>query len=185
MERRSFAAARLVVFANEEYRSRAVRDRLLRDRLRGCPERLGAARVPADLSWRDGARTSSPTSARSASRTTSTIWLTPWPQPGPTSGQGRRGRLGIRDRVCEAAGRATGASAVRSNGSDSFPIATGLRGSCAPRTSASRPRSTPSSTGSRPSSRSSSTCRPARRSSPTGCRRPRLWPGTPSPMRRT
>ncbi len=54
MERRSFTAARFVVFANEEYRSRAVRNRLLRTDSEVVPNGWALPRVPADLSWRDG-----------------------------------------------------------------------------------------------------------------------------------
>ena len=77
IERRSFAAAGLVVFANDEYRARADARGPAARRLRGRDERMVAARgrrriragAPAPTTcWR--------TSARSASRTTSTTWWT-------------------------------------------------------------------------------------------------------------
>ncbi len=54
MERRSFAAARLVVFANEEYRSRAMRHRLLRSDFVVVPNGWALPRVPTDPHRRDG-----------------------------------------------------------------------------------------------------------------------------------
>jgi glycosyltransferase involved in cell wall biosynthesis len=56
MERRSFAAARLVVFANEEYRSRAVRNGLLRGDFEVVPNGWALPRVPADPRRREGVR---------------------------------------------------------------------------------------------------------------------------------
>ena len=55
IERRSFAAARLVVFANEEYRSRAVHIGLLHGDSEVVPNGWALPPVPPDTSWRDGA----------------------------------------------------------------------------------------------------------------------------------
>jgi glycosyltransferase involved in cell wall biosynthesis len=55
LERQSFAAARLVVFANEEYRSRAVRSGLLRGDSEVVPNGWALPPVPPDRGWRDGA----------------------------------------------------------------------------------------------------------------------------------
>ena len=55
IERRSFAAAGLVVFANEEYRARAVREGLLRGDSEVVPNGWSLPDVPPDPRWRDGA----------------------------------------------------------------------------------------------------------------------------------
>jgi len=55
IERRSFAAARLVIFANDEYRSRAVRIGLLRGDSEVVPNGWALPPVAPEPSWRDGA----------------------------------------------------------------------------------------------------------------------------------
>ena len=55
IERWSFAAAGLVVFANAEYRARAERDGLLRSDSEVVPNGWSLPAVPADPHWRDGA----------------------------------------------------------------------------------------------------------------------------------
>lgn len=55
IERWSFAAAGLVVFANAEYRARADRDGLLRGDSEVVPNGWSLPDVPADPRWRDGA----------------------------------------------------------------------------------------------------------------------------------
>ena len=55
LERRSFAAARLMVFANEEFRSRARRLGLLQGDSEVVPNGWSLPQVPTDPSWRDGA----------------------------------------------------------------------------------------------------------------------------------
>ena len=56
IERQSFAAAGLVVFANEEYRARAVREGLLRGDSEVVPNGWSLPDVPPDPGWRDGAK---------------------------------------------------------------------------------------------------------------------------------
>ena len=55
MERASFAAADLVVFANAEYRARALREGLLRGDCEVVPNGWSLPDVPPDPSWRAGA----------------------------------------------------------------------------------------------------------------------------------
>ena len=55
IERWSFAAAALVVFANAEYRARAERDGLLRGDCEVVPNGWSLPDVPPDPRWRDGA----------------------------------------------------------------------------------------------------------------------------------
>jgi glycosyltransferase involved in cell wall biosynthesis len=55
VERWSFAAAGLVVFANAEYRARAERDGLLRGDSEVVPNGWSLPDVPPDRHWRDGA----------------------------------------------------------------------------------------------------------------------------------
>ena len=55
IERWSFAAAGLVVFANAEYRARAERDGLLRGDSEVVPNGWSLPDVPADPRWREGA----------------------------------------------------------------------------------------------------------------------------------
>jgi glycosyltransferase involved in cell wall biosynthesis len=55
IERWSFAAAGLVVFANAEYRARAERDGLLRGDSEVVPNGWALPDVPPDPRWRDGA----------------------------------------------------------------------------------------------------------------------------------
>ncbi len=55
IERSSFAAAGLVVFANAEYRARAERDGLLRGDSEVVPNGWSLPDVPPDPRWRDGA----------------------------------------------------------------------------------------------------------------------------------
>lgn len=55
IERRSFAAAGLVVFANDEYRNRAVREGLLRGDSEVVLNGWSLPDVPPDPRWRDGA----------------------------------------------------------------------------------------------------------------------------------
>jgi alpha-1,6-mannosyltransferase len=52
MERRCFAAARLVIFANDEYRSRALADGLLRSDSEVVPNGWSLPAVPPDPRWR-------------------------------------------------------------------------------------------------------------------------------------
>jgi glycosyltransferase involved in cell wall biosynthesis len=52
MERRCFTAARLVVFANDEYRSRAMREGLLRSDSEVVPNGWSLPTVPPDPRWR-------------------------------------------------------------------------------------------------------------------------------------
>jgi glycosyltransferase involved in cell wall biosynthesis len=54
IERRSFAAAELVVFANDEYRARAIRERLLRGDSEVVLNGWSLPDVPADPRWREG-----------------------------------------------------------------------------------------------------------------------------------
>jgi glycosyltransferase involved in cell wall biosynthesis len=54
IERRSFAAAGLVVFANDEYRARAVRERLLRGDSEVVLNGWSLPDVPPDPRWREG-----------------------------------------------------------------------------------------------------------------------------------
>jgi glycosyltransferase involved in cell wall biosynthesis len=54
MERRSFAAAGLVVFANDGYRARAVREGLLRGDCEVVPNGWSLPSVPPDQRWRGG-----------------------------------------------------------------------------------------------------------------------------------
>src|SRR3954454_17856457 len=55
IERRSFAAARLVVFANDQYRARALREGLLRGDSEVVLNGWSLPSVPPDPRWRDGA----------------------------------------------------------------------------------------------------------------------------------
>jgi glycosyltransferase involved in cell wall biosynthesis len=54
IERRSFAAAGLVVFANDGYRARAVREGLLRGDSEVVPNGWSLPSVPPDQRWREG-----------------------------------------------------------------------------------------------------------------------------------
>ena len=54
IERRSFAAARLVIFANDEYRARAVREGLLRGDSEVVLNGWSLPDVPPDPRWREG-----------------------------------------------------------------------------------------------------------------------------------
>jgi glycosyltransferase involved in cell wall biosynthesis len=56
LERQSFAAAGLVVFANNEYRARAAREGLLRGDSEVVPNGWSLPDVPPDPAWRNGAK---------------------------------------------------------------------------------------------------------------------------------